>query len=250
MPPNALPNTSRAFTLIELLVVISIIALLIGLLLPSLGSARHQARAMNCLSNIRQLEVAHQSYIVDHDGHLILANLGHSGTTHGPHDPWFVTLAEEYGADVTARSPVDDSPHWGPAPAGEPIPSAPADQRRVTSYGINDYLDEILTPAPRPYVASTIPRPSATVHFLFMAERSDFAGADHIHSNNWHVAVAPELTPIKATRHVETNAHFGEPRTWDAKAPWSFMDGHAATLPLSDVYTDPENNLLDPSVAR
>lgn len=56
----------RSFTLIELLVVVAILALLLAILLPSLGKARQQAKKVKCQSNLRTIGHAVQFYLGDH----------------------------------------------------------------------------------------------------------------------------------------------------------------------------------------
>lgn len=63
-------NKRTGFTLVELLVVISIIALLVSILMPSLGRAREQARAVYCASNQRQLLLGLIYYTEDNNEHL------------------------------------------------------------------------------------------------------------------------------------------------------------------------------------
>jgi prepilin-type N-terminal cleavage/methylation domain-containing protein/prepilin-type processing-associated H-X9-DG protein len=72
MPANIPARGARArsagFTLVELLIVIGIIALLMGILLPSIAGSRRQSRALQCASNIRQLCTAIFGYAAENKG--------------------------------------------------------------------------------------------------------------------------------------------------------------------------------------
>ena len=84
----------RGFTLVELLVVIAIIALLMSILMPALGRVRKQAKAVICMSNLRQWGAIFQMYTSDYNGHF-MPNWSTGATTKYT-DYWMEALRPYY----------------------------------------------------------------------------------------------------------------------------------------------------------
>ena len=212
-----------AFTLIELLVVISIIALLIGILLPALSSARKSSQAVVCLSNTRQISLVMEMYSMqDTQNFYPTARMKPWGDP--PEASWiYLTRSYVESTDVY-ECPSDDSENWD-VETGDP---------RVTSYGINAYF----TPNHPPYdgvKASQILNPSQTI---LAAELIENANMDHfmpmywgdppheydawIQPRQWDMATQ---LPVKVLieRHTTT-------------ANYVFADGHAATHEFADTW--------------
>ncbi len=86
----------KAFSLVELLVVISILALLVGILLPALSRAREAGRASVCLSNLRSVGQALVNYTVTNADHVVPSYNMTPGTWQGapdnPLDGWCCIL--------------------------------------------------------------------------------------------------------------------------------------------------------------
>ena len=131
--PTSAPTTApRAFTLVELLVVIGIIALLVGILLPTLGRAQALAKSTQCLSNLRQMATAAQAYVGTHRGYYPPARYVayHGAQTHaygwdlttisapgGPAEHLPGLLWESRGAEGVMQCPAYDRPADG---SGDP----------------------------------------------------------------------------------------------------------------------------------
>ena len=236
------------FTLIELLVVIAVIALLIGILLPSLKGARDSALSVLCSNNLRTLSITAQEYAHDHQDRLPRSS--HSAGFNQL--PWAAVLYEPLTGQAFEGESYswDNDGWWGATNTHYRCPhdrrESPIEQAGLPftlpalSYGFNVYFEltsveiDPSTPAaseqPTWNKLTSIPHPSQTI---MMGELVDSASRDHIMAHFWRTYGVNPASEVAMHRHEGAS---------DSKSGYAWLDGHASNKSFSETYT-PTNNI-------
>jgi prepilin-type processing-associated H-X9-DG protein len=128
--------------LIELLVVISIVALLLAILLPVLGSAREAARSLECKVLLGSNQVANFTYALEHDEYYVPVRIDHrSGLHPTPSSPdiwnWFRNDAFRANLDLAPGSYRVPQDRTCPSAPLVPLSTNPDGSRVEDSHGYN-----------------------------------------------------------------------------------------------------------------
>jgi len=236
----------RGFTLIELLVVVAIIALLIAILLPSLAKAKKQANTTRCLANVRGIGMALPIYSTDWG---VIFNYNGSGSN------FWVNILRQYATIDKIRTcpeavslsiyPADtqgDSTHsWG-SPNNTVWGTDPITGKGYSgSYGMNGWDEYGFTTSPNGHTHMPNKLPYAR------GSTDAPAFADCLWPDGWPDETQP-APPAPAATWAASN--YQGSTTWGDTDIWrffmsrhnrninvSFLDGHAATVPLPNLWT-------------
>jgi prepilin-type N-terminal cleavage/methylation domain-containing protein len=150
-PAGAGRTPLRGFTLIELLVVIAIIAILAGMLLPALSKAKSKALQVQCLGNLKQLQLGWQLYAGDFNDYMVPN--APSGAT--PQESWCGGAFQSWGAsDANTNRSYYSTSIMAVYMSGQlnvyrcPADVVPSDNgQRIRSYSMNGQLGTLVPAA-------------------------------------------------------------------------------------------------------
>jgi prepilin-type N-terminal cleavage/methylation domain-containing protein len=219
-------RAERGFTLIELLVVIAVIAVLTGILLPSLSMARMHAKRVVSRSNLRQIGLAMELYTQDNEGFFPETSHGLTGTDAIRQRSWVFTL-KPYVGDVNE------------------IRICPADPQRqerlaqnTSSYIMNEYIAvDAVDPFGRAVGKSyrnahKLKRPQETITaFVGADDLSPAMTSDHTHSRLWFLP-APNVPWDTLRMDIQPDRYRGRRSNDNTKGSSLYLhaDSHVENL--------------------
>ena len=255
----------EGFSLVETLVVISTTALLFGMLLPSLQTARQQARTTLCLSNLRQMAIASHNYAAVYDGHYPLAYYNQREGAIRTFYAWdFITWKEWSG--TTAIPHVEPGLLWAgqtiekvqQCPAFKDADNTPADP--YTGYNYNTSyigLNDTLSPVDSARTAD-VRRPAETALFgdgqRIDGKANKYMRAPFSHPGDTLLPDSARHAGVQGYRHLgRTNVAFsdGHARSWNEvytetdPAAKRVLDESNATDRIQIGFLSPDNSIYD-----